>query len=160
MASELVIGGDQPFVGRLIGVCISPMVGSIYNIGVSDKGAVSWVNTAARHTLQEEAAARVRYKETSRSLDNGGCTEDPHIVVDRCLVFLCILHCFMAMGCLQVARLEALPKDTTEAMQKILSRARTGVKLGRRAQAVQPRFLHMHGQALQLQCHVRRGREA
>ena len=55
-------------------------------------------------------------------------------MVGRCLVFLCILHCCMAMGSLQVAfieaRLEALPKDTTEAVQRILYLARTGVKLG------------------------------
>ena len=135
MASQLVIVGDQPFVGRLIGVSILPMVGSIYNIGVWDRGAATWVNTATRRTLQEEAAARVRYKETGRSLDNGGCIEDPHIVVDRCLVFLCILHCCMAMGRLNEvafieARLEALPKDTTEAVQRILYPTRTGVKLG------------------------------
>ena len=30
---------------------------------------------------------------------------------------------------------------------------------GWRAQAVQPRFLQMQGQSLQLQCHVRPGRE-
>ena len=122
MASKLV---DQPFVRRLTGVSISPMVGSIYNMGVWDMGAAAWVNTATRRTLREEAG---------HSLDNGGCIGDPHIVVDRCLVFLCILHCCMAMGRLQVAfieaRLETLPKDTTETLQQILYRARTGVKLG------------------------------
>ena len=134
VASERVIGGDLPFVRRLSGVSVSPMVGSIYNMGVWDKGAAAWANTATRHTLREEGGARVRYKETGRSLDNGGCIGDPHIVVDRYLVFLCILNCCMAMGHLQVAfidpRLEALPKDTTEAVQWILYRARTGVKLG------------------------------
>ena len=69
------------------------MVGFIYNMGVWDKGAAAWVNAATRRTLQEEVAARVRYKETGRSLDDRGCMGDPHIVVDRCLVFLCILHC-------------------------------------------------------------------
>ena len=76
----------------------------------------------------------MRYKETGRSLDNGGCIGYPHIVVDRCLVFLCILHCCMTMGHLQVAfieaRLEAFPKDTTEAVRRILYHARAGVKLG------------------------------
>ena len=36
MPSELVIGGDQLFLRRLIGVSISPMVVSIYNMGVWD----------------------------------------------------------------------------------------------------------------------------
>ena len=91
--SRLVIGGDQPFVRRLIGVSTSPMVGSIYNMGVWDKVAAAWVNVATRRTLAREEAARHRYKETGRSLENGGCIGDPHIVVDRCMVFLCILHC-------------------------------------------------------------------
>ena len=132
--SRLVIGGDQPFVRRLIGVSTSPLVGSIYNIGVWDKVAAAWVNVETRRTLDREEAARRRYKETGRSLENGGCIVDPHIVVDRCMVFLCILHCCMAIGRLQVAfietRLVDLPKENTDAVQRVLYRARTGVKLG------------------------------
>ena len=132
--SRLVIGGDQPFVRRLIGVSTSPMVGSIYNMGVWDKVAAAWVNVATRRTLAHEEAARRRYKETGRSLENGGCIGDPHIVVDRCMVFLCILHCCMAFGRLQVAfietRLVDLPKENTDAVQRALYRAGRGVKLG------------------------------
>ena len=103
MPSGLVIGGDQPFVRRLIVVSTSPLVGSIYNMGVWDKVAAAGVNVATQRTLDREEAARLRYKETGRSLENGGCIGDPHIVVDRCVVFLCILHCCMAIGPLQVA---------------------------------------------------------
>ena len=63
--AELVIGGDQPFVRRLIGVSISPMVGSIYNMGVWDKVAAAWVKADVCHTLEGEAVARDRYRETS-----------------------------------------------------------------------------------------------
>ena len=49
--SRLVIGGDQPFVRRLIGVSTSPLVGSIYNMGVWAKVAAAWVNVATRRTL-------------------------------------------------------------------------------------------------------------
>ena len=52
----------------------------------------------------------------------------------RCVVFLCILPCSMAIGLLQVAFMEArvvdLPKENAEAVQWVLYRARTGVKLG------------------------------
>ena len=58
---------------------------------------------ATRRTLDREEAARRRYKETGRSLENGGCIGDPPIVVDRCMVFLCMLHCCMAIGRLHVA---------------------------------------------------------
>ena len=46
---------------RLIGVSISPMVGSIYNMGDWDQGAAAWVSTTTRCTLREEAAACLRY---------------------------------------------------------------------------------------------------
>ena len=119
---------------RPIGVSTLPLVGSIYNMGVWDKVAAAWVNVATRRTLDREEAARGRYQETGRSLENGGCIGDPHIVVDRCVVFLCILHCCMAIGRLQVAfiktRLVDLPKENTDAVQRVLYWARTGVKLG------------------------------
>ena len=99
-----------------------------------DKVAAAWVKAGVRHTLDGEAVARLRYQETGLSLENGGCIGDPHIVVERCLVFLCILHCCMAIGRLQVAFIEArlgdLPKDNTTAVQRVLYRARTGVRLG------------------------------
>ena len=132
MPAELVIGGDQPFVRRLIGVSISPMVSSIYNMSVWDKVAAAWVKAGVRRTLEGEAVARRRHQETGLGLENGGCVGDPHVVAERCLVFLCILHCCMAMGRLQVAFIEAclgdLPKDN--AGQRVLYRARTGVRLG------------------------------
>ena len=101
---------------RLIGVSTSPLVGSIYNEGMWDKVAAAWVNVATRRTL------------------NRGCIGDPHIVVDRCVVFLCILHCCIAIGRLQVAfietRLVDVPKENVNALQRVLYRACTGVKLG------------------------------
>ena len=132
--AALVLGGDQPFIRRLIGVSTSPQVGSIYNMGMWDKAAAAWLRVDVRRTLDNEAASRHQYQVTGRSLDNGGCIAEPHIVVDWCWVFLCILHCCMAIGRLQVAfleaRLESLPKENAEAMQRLLYRASTGVKLG------------------------------
>ena len=128
--AELVIGGDQPLVRRLIGVSISPMVGSIYKMGVWDKVAASWVKADVRRTLEGEAVARHRHRETGLSLENGGCIGDPHVVVERCLVFLCILHCCMDMGRLQVAFIEAglgdLAKDNAVAVERVLYWACTG----------------------------------
>ena len=110
------------------------MVGSIYNMGVWDKVAAAWVKADVHRSLEGEVVARHRYWDTGLSLDNGGCVGDPHGVAERCLVFLCILHCCMAMGRLQVAFIEArlgdLPKDNAVAMQRALYRARTGVRLG------------------------------
>ena len=130
----LVLGGDRPFVRRLIGVSTSPQVGSIYNMGVWDNAAATWLRVHVRRTVDDDAAARHQYHVTGRSLDNGGCIAEPHIVVDRCWVFLCILHCCMAIGHLQLdfveVRLESVPKENAEAVQRLLYRPRTGVKLG------------------------------
>ena len=74
---------------------------------------------------------RHQYQVTGRSLDNGGCIAEPHIVVDRCL---CILHCCMAIGWLQVAfveaRLESIPKENVEAVQQLVYRTPAGLNLG------------------------------
>ena len=43
---------------RLIGISMSPMVGSIYNMGVWDEGAAAWVNVDVHRTLELEATAR------------------------------------------------------------------------------------------------------
>ena len=89
-------------------------------MGVWDQVAAAWVNVETRRTLDREKAARRRYKETGRSLENGGCIGDPHIVVDRCMLFVCIHHCCMDIGQLQVAfiktRLVHLPKENTDAI--------------------------------------------
>ena len=70
--AALVLGGDQPFIRRLIGVSTSPQVGSIYNMGVWDKAAAAWLRVDMRRTLDYEAAARHQYQVTGRSLDKGG----------------------------------------------------------------------------------------
>ena len=55
-------------------------------------------------------------------------------MVERCLVFSCMLHCCMAVGRLQVAfiegRLGVLHRDNAVAVQRVVFRARTGVTLG------------------------------
>ena len=129
--AELVIGGHQPFMTRLIGVSTSPMLGSTYSMVVWGKVSAVWVKAGIRRTLEGEAVARRRYRETGLSLENGGFVGDLHIVVERCLVFVCIVHCCIVMGHLQVAFIQArlgyLPKDNTVTVQHVLYRARTGL---------------------------------
>ena len=57
--SELVIGGDKPFVRRLVGMSILPMVGTIYNMGVWHKVAAAKVKAGVRRTLEGQAVARL-----------------------------------------------------------------------------------------------------
>ena len=117
-----------------LGVSTSPQVGSIYNMGVWDKAAAACLRVDVRRTLDNEAAAPHKYQVTGWSLDNGGCIAEPHILVGRCTVFLCILHGCMAIGRLQVAfvgaRLESLPKENAEAVKRLSYPAHAAVKLG------------------------------
>ena len=93
-------------------------------MGVWDKVAAAWVKAGVRRTLEGEVVARRRYQKTGLSLENGGCVGDPPLVAERCLVFLCILHCCVAMGRLQVAFIEArlgdLPMENAVAVQRVL----------------------------------------
>ena len=70
--AALVLGGDQPFIRRLIGVSTSPQLGSNYNMGVWDKAAATWLRVGVRRTLDNEAVACHQYQVTGRSLDKGG----------------------------------------------------------------------------------------
>ena len=67
-------------------------------------------------------------------MENAGCIRDLNVVVERCLGLLCILHCCMAMGRLQVAfsedRLGDLPKDNAVAVHNVLFRARASAGWG------------------------------
>ena len=76
----------------------SPQVGSIYNMGMWDKAAATWLRVHVHWTLDTEAAACRQYEETGRSLDNGGCIGEPHILVDQYLGLVCIVHYCMAIG--------------------------------------------------------------
>ena len=75
-----------------------------------------------------------RYLETGRTLQNGGRKGDRHVVVEPCLIFLCILQCCLAIGSRRVAFIEAhlghIPQDSAVAVRRMCYRSRTGVRLG------------------------------
>ena len=71
MPAELVVGGVKPFVRHVIGVSVSHMVVSSYNMGAWDKFAAAWVKAGVQRPLEVEAAACHRYQETGLSLANG-----------------------------------------------------------------------------------------
>ena len=81
---------------------VAPQVGSIFNEAVRDNTAKRWNGVAARSTMQSDATNHRRYQVTRKSLDG-----EPLLVIARNRVFLCILHCCMAIGRLFVAFLEA-----------------------------------------------------
>lgn len=51
MAADLQVGGDQPFVRRIVGVSVCTQVGSLYNEGTWQKLVKAWVGQAQKRTL-------------------------------------------------------------------------------------------------------------
>ena len=103
-------------------------------MGVWDKGAAAWVTIGTLRILVSEAPPCLHCRDTGRSLENAVCIGVPHIAVEWCLLFLCILHSCMTIGRLQVgftkARLLDLPSKNAKADQQVLYQAHTGVKVG------------------------------
>ena len=106
MPAAVLLGGDQPWLRRLLGISVAPQVGSIFNEAVRDNTAKQWNRIAAQRTTRSDANNHRRYLMTRKSLDAAGCTGEPVLVIARNLVFLCILNCCMAFGRLFVAYLE------------------------------------------------------
>ena len=101
--AAVLLGGDQPWLRRLLGISMAPQVGSIFNQAVRDNMAKRWNGVAARRTTESDTTNHRRYRVTGKSLDAARCTGGPLLVIARNWVFLCILHCCMAMGRLFVA---------------------------------------------------------
>ena len=134
MPAAFLLGGDQPWLRRLLGINVAPQVGSIFNEAVRDNTAKQWNGIAARRTTQSDATNHRLYHVTRKSLDAAGCTGELLLVIARNRVFLCFLHCCMAFGRLFVDIREAQvgnhPPEVAGEVQKIVYRNRFGVRLG------------------------------
>ena len=132
--APVLLGGDELWLRRLLGISVASQVGCIFNEAVRDNTANLWNGIAARRTTRSDANNHRRYLMTRKSLDATGCTGELLLVVAKNRVFLCILHCCMAFGRLFVAFLEAQvgnhPPEVARQVQQILYRNRCGVRLG------------------------------
>ena len=111
MPAAVLLGGDQPWLRRLLGITVAPQVGSVFNAAVRDNTAKQWNGIAAWRTTRSDANNHRRYVMTRTSLDAARCTSELLLVIARNRVFLCILHCCLAFGRLFVAFLEAQVKN-------------------------------------------------
>lgn len=53
--AELFLGGDSPWLRRILGISTCPQVGSLYNEGVWDN-ILGWVRAHIRRTLTSDLA--------------------------------------------------------------------------------------------------------
>ena len=134
MPAAVLLGGDQPWLRRLLGINVAPQVGSIFNEAVPDNTAKQWNGIAARRPTRSDANKHRRYLVTRKGLDAAGCSGEPLLVIAGNRVFLCILHCCMAFGRLFVAFLRTQvgnhPPEVAGEVHKILYRNRCGVRSG------------------------------
>ena len=96
--AAVLLGEDQPWLRRLLGINVAFQVGSIFNEAVQDNTTKRLNGTAARRTMQSNATHHRRYQVTRKSLDAVACTDEVLLVTARNQVFLCILHCCMPFG--------------------------------------------------------------
>ena len=50
MPAAVLVGGDQPWLRRLLGMSVAPQVGSIFNEAVRENLAKRWNGVVARMT--------------------------------------------------------------------------------------------------------------
>ena len=139
--ADVWLGGDSPWVRRIIGISPAPQVGSLYNEATWDCDARVWMGKDVVWTFESDHEQRTSFLLGTPSLKAAGCSVDPVVVIARCRVVMCILLCCMALGRLQMANIEQLANDRLSpgdqvicaAIQATLHEHRTGCRLGKDA---------------------------
>ena len=127
------IGGDLPWLKRLLGISPCPQVASLYHEGVWDPVEKVYKGWEVRRTDASDKAHRAEYEATGGSLANSGCINAPIVTHPERLNFVaCVLHCSMALGrllCVMVNRLADARVDKV-ALQRVLTEMKTGFTVG------------------------------
>ena len=121
---------------RIIGITPAPRVGSLYNEGIWDSDAAVWRGKDVVRTTESDHTQRTSFLLGTPSLKAAGGSV---VVIARCRVVMCILHCCMAMGRLQMTNIERLAAErlaggdevSRAAIQAVLHEHRTGCRLGK-----------------------------
>lgn len=128
------LGGDLPWLKRLLGISPCPQVASLYHEGVKDRDDLVYVGSEVRRSDASDAANRAAYQATGKSLVNAGCINTPLVTHPERMNFVaCILHCSMALGrllCEFINLLLATRHVDKVALQRVLTEAKTGFTLG------------------------------
>ena len=76
-----------------------------------DSDARVWMGKDVVRTTESDHEQRTFFFLGTPSLKAAGCSVYPMVVIVRCRVVVCILHCCMALGHLQMANIERLAND-------------------------------------------------
>ena len=126
----MILGGDQPWTRRVIGVSTCPQVGSIFNEGIWNAQTKTWEGSAIPRTMEGDEANYTAFLLGTPSLQAAGCSLQRILKLPRAWVVLCILHLRMAMGRLLGEFVHREARSVTPALrqdlQVLLSERRAG----------------------------------
>ena len=136
--ADVWLGGDSRRVRCIIGISPARQVGSQDNEAIWDCDARVWLGKDVVRTTESDHEQRTSFLLGTPSLKVAGYSVDPVVFIVRPRVVMCILHCCMALGRLQMANIERLANDwlapgdqvTRAAIQASLHEHCTGCHLG------------------------------
>ena len=96
--SDVWLRGDSPWVRRIIGISPATQVWSLYNEAIWDCDARVWMGKDVVPTTESDHEQQTSFLSETPSVRAAGCPVDPVVVIARCPVIMCILHCCMAIG--------------------------------------------------------------
>ena len=72
--AKVILGGDQPWTRRVIGVSTCPQVGSMFNEGIWNAPAKTWEGSANPRTMEGDEANYTAFLLGTPSLQAAGCS--------------------------------------------------------------------------------------
>ena len=94
----MILGGDQPFTRRVIGLSTCLQVGSMFNEGIWNAQKKTWEGSAIPRSMEGEEAHYKAFLLGMPSLQAAGCSTQRILKLPCALVILCFLQLTMAMG--------------------------------------------------------------
>ena len=126
----MILGGDQPWTRRVIGVSTCPPVGSMFNEGLWHDQTKTWEYSGNPRTVEGDEANYTAFLLGTPSLQAAGCSMQRISKLPRAWVVLCILHLTTAMGRLLGEFVDREARLVTPALrqdvQVLLSERRAG----------------------------------
>ena len=127
----MILGGDQPWTRRVIGVSTCPQVSSMFNESIWNAPTKTWEGSANPRTMEGDEANYTAFLLGTPSFQAAGRSTQPILKLPRAWVVLCILHLTMAMGrllgTLSIGRLGWSPLRSVETCK---FSCRRGVQVG------------------------------
>ena len=130
--ADIEVGGDQPWIRRMVGISTCPQVASLFNEAVQKDG--EWVGPHIRRTLER---AREHWDNffvhNWGSLLCAGYSTEAILLIEVTHICLCILHLCMAMGRLLAeftqSAAAALPVAQRGSVRDVLLKHKAGLAL-------------------------------